>query len=90
MKFCKDYGYFLIRNARQCVSLAPLTQFMPWAKAYLAASSWVAKSSTKHMMRAVLALPWPLATETWAANRPLGRARGQAAMRYLPSVIGGC
>jgi hypothetical protein len=39
------------------------------------------------MMRAVLALPWPLATETWAAKRPLGSARGQAAMRYLPSVM---
>lgn len=42
------------------------------------------------MMRAVLALPWPLATETWAAKRPLGKARGQAAMRYLPMVMAVC
>lgn len=41
----------------------------------------------KDMMRAVLALPCPLATETCAAKRPQGRALGQAEMRYLPCVM---
>jgi hypothetical protein len=38
------------------------------------------------MRRAVLALPWPLAMDTWAAYMPPGKARGDAAMRYLPRV----
>mgnify|MGYP006204972245 CR=1 FL=1 len=42
--------------------------------------------ASKRMTRAVLALPWPLAMATWAAKRPPGRATGQAAMRYRPSV----
>jgi hypothetical protein len=42
----------------------------------------------KRMTRSVLALPRPLAIETWAANRPLDEGLVQAAIRYLPMVMG--
>ncbi len=40
------------------------------------------------MTRSVLALPLPLAMDTWAEKRPAVWAAGRTAMRYFPMVMG--